>query len=374
MKILQIVESLNNGAVENWLVNCFIQITRLKPDWEWTFFCTLKEPGKLERVVLNHGGIIIKSTAGISRKKYFISELRQLAVINDFDIIHAHHDYMNDFYLLSMHRCRAYKISQIHNTDKHLPIKSRIVNRLSIPLLRIANNVGFDRIIGISEDTVKEFKIGDKKNLSRYILYYGVSLEKYRVKYDKRELFKEFRLPYDAKVLLYIGRFTKLKNPSFLVEILHELSQKSEIPFYALFIGEGDEKIEILKKAQKYHLLDRIRLEGWVDNAERYFQTCDVFVFPRKLFPAEGFGMVMLESQAAGIQTVVSKGVSRETIVIDEIVSVLDDVYNVQQWAATILECCQFEHKVNAVELIENSTFNLQSSARNLSWIYENKA
>jgi glycosyltransferase involved in cell wall biosynthesis len=173
---------------------------------------------------------------------------------------------------------------------------------------------------------------------------------------------------------LYIGRFTKLKNPSFLIEILSELNQNSEIPFYILFIGEGDEKTEILRKAREYQLVDRIRMLGWVDNVERYFQLSDVFVFPRKLFPTEGFGMVMLEAQAAGIQTVVSTGVSKETVVIEEIVHMIDNVHNVHEWAATILSCCQVERKTNAVDLVGVSSFNLQSSAKNLSLIYEYKA
>jgi hypothetical protein len=52
----------------------------------------------------------------------------------------------------------------------------------------------------------------------------------------------------------------------------------------------------------------------------------------------------------------------------------IDNVHNVHEWAATILSCCQVERKTNAVDLVGVSSFNLQSSAKNLSLIYEYKA
>ena len=55
MKILNIVESLDKGAVENWLVNCFVEISKLKPEWEWTFFCIIENEGKLEGLVKENG-------------------------------------------------------------------------------------------------------------------------------------------------------------------------------------------------------------------------------------------------------------------------------------------------------------------------------
>ena len=72
MKILQIVESLHNGAVENWLVNCFVEISKIKPDWQWTFFCIIENQGKLERLVKDNGGKVLKSQVTISDKKKFI--------------------------------------------------------------------------------------------------------------------------------------------------------------------------------------------------------------------------------------------------------------------------------------------------------------
>ena len=59
MKLLHIVENLDKGAVENWLVNVFLEIKKTRHDWKWTFFCILGRPGRLDKKVLEAGGEII---------------------------------------------------------------------------------------------------------------------------------------------------------------------------------------------------------------------------------------------------------------------------------------------------------------------------
>lgn len=373
MRILHIVESLDRGAVENWLVNCFVEISKIKPKWQWTFFCIIEKEGKLEKVVLENGGKIIKSPWTISNKTRFIKGLRDVVKDEKFDVIHAHHDYLNAYYLISFFTIKAYKISQIHNTDKHLPIRNRLLNKLFIPLLKFANNIGYDRLIGISEETIKEFKISLFKKRKSDILYYGISLEKFRVQYEKEELLNELSLPKNSKLLLFIGRFTELKNPSFLVDILFELIAQGQTDCYVIFVGEGDQKRRIIEKANSLNLSERIRLIDWVDNPERFFQLCDFFIFPRKLYPKEGFGIVMLEAQAAGIKTIVSAGVSDETIVNHGLVVMLDNVDNANSWATEIKNRNKLIDRKESLSVLNNSPFHIKKSAMNLIEIYEGR-
>jgi glycosyltransferase involved in cell wall biosynthesis len=373
MKILQIVESLHKGAVENWLVRIFIETNKHRSDWEWTFFCILDTPGNLDELVLENGGIIIKSPISISSKILFLKNLREQIRIANYDLIHAHHDYMNAFYLMSFLRVRAFKISHIHNTDKHLPIKSRLINKMIIPCLKWFNNLGYNRLLGISTDTIKEFKISIKQKKSKDILYYGLDVERFQISSKKEEILKSLNWPNETIILLFIGRFTELKNPGFLVEILNELNSRSSLPFRAIFVGEGEKKEKIEYLSNKYGLNDKIHVSGWVNEPEKYFISADVFVFPRILKPTEGFGMVMLEAQTAGIQTVVSAGVLRETIHINEIVHVLDNHDNTSKWAEKILEVYPKGHLFNALEIMGESDFNIKNSAKRLIKVYEER-
>jgi glycosyltransferase involved in cell wall biosynthesis len=371
MKILQIVETLNNGAVENWLVSSFLEITKQRPNWQWTFFCILDKPGKLDGKVRDNGGQVIYSPNSISEKSAFLKNLRKITNESKFDIIHTHHDYMNAFYLMSFYRNNAFKISHIHNTDKQIPIKSRLINKMIIPCLKLVNNLGYDRLIGISTDTIKEFKISFRQNQSKDILYYGIELKKFEVLRNREEILKSLNWPNESIILLFIGRFTPLKNPGFLIEIMNQLHIKSSLPFRVLFVGEGDEREKIAGLSKKYGLVDKIHISGWVNEPEQYFKLADVFVFPRVLKPTEGFGMVMLEAQASGIQTVVSTGVLPETIYIDEIVHVLDNDNNPSIWAEKIIEVYPKGHLVNSVDKMAESKFNILNSSKTLIEFYE---
>lgn len=372
MKIFQIVENLHKGAVENWLVRTFIEINRIKPDWEWTFFCVYNDHGNLDEIVLENGGKIIKSEVSISNKFTFLSNLRKTIREGDYNVIHAHHDYLNAYYLFAFWGLGAFKISQIHNTDKHLPIKSRLGNLLLIPFFKLINNIGYDFLVGISSETIKEFKIKRKGDCNKDILYYGIDIRKYQDKSTSRaEIFSDNQLPDDSILLLFIGRFTVLKNPSFVLDILNEFRTRGDERFYAFFIGEGDGLLTINEKLAKFNLFDKVRIIGWVDNPEKYLQVADFFIFPRMLKPTEGFGMVMLEAQAAGIDTIVSKGVLEETIVCDDLVHVMDNVTNPSEWADKILEVHSRTAPINSEEKLITSRFNIVNSIHSLINLYE---
>ena len=47
-KIIHIVENLDRGAVENWLVRMFKHGLASGNSLDWTFYCILGKPGKLD--------------------------------------------------------------------------------------------------------------------------------------------------------------------------------------------------------------------------------------------------------------------------------------------------------------------------------------
>lgn len=370
MKILQIVESLHKGAVENWLVRVFNESTKHRPNVEWTFFCILDSTGDLDEIVLQNGGKIIKSPISISNKVAFLRNLRKQVRSDNYDVIHAHHDYLNSFYALAFWRSKALKISHIHNTDRHLPIQSKLLNNILIPQLKFFNNILYNKLIGISQDTIREFKYSFNGKYDESIIYYGIDLTKFRILHNSSDILTGIGIPNTARVLIYIGRFTELKNPSFVVSILHELSKEND-EYYCLFIGEGDELSAINQKVEEYNLQAKVRILPWVSDPEKYFQIADVFVFPRKLKPIEGFGMVMLEAQAAGINIIVSTGVSKETIVVNQIVTILDSISDAKLWANEIMNLKNSKKITDSVDLIQHTQFNIENSALRLISFYE---
>ena len=64
------------------------------------------------------------------------------------------------------------------------------------------------------------------------------------------------------------------------------------------------------------HLTERVLLTGVTDNVPDCLSAADVFAFPSEY---EGFGIVALEAQCAGLPVVASEGVPREIRVTDDV-------------------------------------------------------
>lgn len=374
MKIFHIVENLDKGAVENWLVNIFIESRKSKPDWKWTFYCILGKEGMLDDKVRNAGGKIIYSPVDISKKLAFLKNLRKVLKEGRYDILHAHHDYLSGFYLVATIGLKFKKrFLQIHNTDKALPVGNKTLHNLLLGPFRSLGLIFSDQVIGISKNTIEEFsKTGNVPDKKFIILYYGVNFEKFNEQPNKSLIRKEFNLPDNAKILLYAGRMNDLKNPIFVIDVLKQLlTRRNDV--YAVFIGQGDLTSSVKMKAEELGIERHIRIAGWHNNVPVVMKSADVFVFPRKEYPKEGLGLVVVEAQAAGLPMFITEGIVKDAIVIKELAH-FNNLEDPSSWAKQILDVLDTPvpiSKNEALEIMRNSEFELGRATQNLIDIYE---
>jgi len=75
-RVLHVVENLNCGAVENWLVRMLGHARQRGIDVDWTFYCTLKESGTMDEKVRALRARVIHSPVPIVQKAEFVRALR----------------------------------------------------------------------------------------------------------------------------------------------------------------------------------------------------------------------------------------------------------------------------------------------------------
>jgi glycosyltransferase involved in cell wall biosynthesis len=369
------VENLDKGAVENWLVNVFLESRKSRPNWEWTFYCMLGKKGRLDEKVMAAGGKIIYSPVWISQKVQFVKQIRRTLKEGRFDIIHSHHDYLSGYYLLATRGLSFRKrILHIHNTDKALPVGNRLMLKMLLPLFRKLGIHFSDLIVGISKDTLFEFMQNDRfRNKKATILYYGIDLGQFAVRSQREELRKKWNIPAEARILLYAGRMTTLKNPVFVVDILKELSALRQ-QVYVVFVGKGELEEAVVKKYKELDLTDKVRMLGWRNDIAAIMQAVDVFVFPRVEYPKEGLGLVVVEAQAAGLPMVISPGIVEDAIEINELVSIVPLNGNPMPWAQAINKILSESPAIDratAFERMQQSRFALHKATANLIALYE---
>ena len=372
MKIIHIVENLNKGAVENWIVNVFIESLKTKPDWEWTFYCMLGEAGRLDEQVKAAGGKIIYAPCTISNKIPFLKALRKTLKLGSYDIIHSHHDYLSGFYLLASFGIKFKKrILHIHNTDAALPIGNKLLHNF---LLKPFRQLGFyfsDIIVGISKDTLQQFiQFSTTAKKKSTLLYCGIEMDRFNEQTDSLLFKKNLNIPEHSKILLFSGRMNEIKNPVFVVDILNEIL-KTHSNYFVLFVGEGDVIIGVKAKAQQLKIDNNIRYLGWRTDVPQIMQCSDVFVYPRVEFPKEGLGLVIVEAQTAGLPMALSNGIVPDAIEIAELANFIPLQNNPSEWAGIITNIKKTITPAEALKKMQQSKFALPIATQNLIHLYE---
>jgi len=105
---------------------------------------------------------------------------------------------------------------------------------------------------------------------------------------------KELDLPYDARVIAFIGRLTAVKRPDRLIDVVSEVIH-SRPETVLLIAGEGDLLGEVHRRSAP--LGDRVRFLGWRADVETVLAASDVVLLTSD---SEGMPVSLIEAAAAG--------------------------------------------------------------------------
>ena len=134
----------------------------------------------------------------------------------------------------------------------------------------------------------------------------GVDLYKFDISKKnqfRREIRSEYKISQGDIVIGYLGRLMKDKGFDELISSFKILKERHTY-LKMLFVGPTErtynENPELI--AYFYNCADIIKV-GNIPDTERYYSAMDIFVFPSY---REGFGNVVIESQAMGLPLVIS--------------------------------------------------------------------
>lgn len=139
-------------------------------------------------------------------------------------------------------------------------------------------------------------------------------------------------------VIGHIGRFTREKNQSFLIDVFNNVNNLHQNSMLLLIGGGAPKeelryKEEIQKKVRELGLTKKVKFLGVRDDIDKIMQAMDIFVMPST---SEGFPVTLVEAQALGLKCLVSDGVSYEVNMTEEIqYKSLEDAP--EEWANKII-------------------------------------
>ena len=201
------------------------------------------------------------------------------------------------------------------------------------------------------------------------VLNNGRNLERFRFQEDVRRSVREEYGLSDSLTIGHVGGFVPQKNHDFLLKIYEALLKRK--PDVSLFmIGDGARREEIEKKAQELGIKDKIRFTGNTDRMTELLQAMDVMVLP-SLF--EGFPLVSIEWQAAGLPCIISDTITKECAVTD-LVNFLSLDEKADIWAERLLQISKHNNRPvqssNACTVIRQKGFDIKDNAAILKKLY----
>lgn len=338
--VLHVVENLDRGAVEGWLVRMLTHARRRGVTVDWSFYCTLGREGAQDRNVRDLGARVIQSPVPIGRKIAFARALRAELRCGRYAVLHCHHDLVSALYLVASAGLPiARRIVHVHNADEAVPTPNLAKQRLyREPARRICLALS-DRIVGISNHTLDTFLRGRRRQPGRDLVhYYGVDPTPFHAaSADRRGFRHRLDLPADALIVLFGGRLVPEKNPVFVVDVLARL-RSAEPRAFAVFAGVGSLEENILSRSRELGLQDAIRLLGWRHDMPDIMSCSDLFMLPHPEQPMEGFGLAVVEAQLAGLPLLLSRGIPDDPLLPSASFRRLALVDGAERWASAALK------------------------------------
>ena len=247
---------------------------------------------------------------------WFNKEFRRMFK-EDYDIIHAHGNGPYSALGLIVARIKhipfAMTFHTVHSLYTHYIFGGKLIKPGHVELfLKIFAN-RCDSILTVSQKMKDELRrYGVKKHI--YVTPNFLDLKRFR-SLKKGYLHKKLNLPEDIQIIITVGRIGKEKNIDFLLRMFEKVYAENKNAHFVI-IGQGPEKENLEKLAEKLGISDRVHFTGKIsyEFMPQAYHDSDIFVFASF---TETQGIVVLEADAAGVPSVLNDDAAFKNMVYD---------------------------------------------------------
>lgn len=363
LRILHVLGGLDRGGAETMVMNLYRNIDREKVQFDFVIHHPEKDSYVNEVKLLGGKVFNIQNYKGINHLQYMKEWHRFFHEHPEYRIIHGHVRSTASIYLRIAKKYELITLSHSHNTSEGKGIVARVKRILEKPIRNIA-----DYLIAPSVKA-GEWLFGkgaiEKDNF--YLLKNAIDTEKYAYNIKIREE-KRSELNINNEIVIgHVGRFEEQKNHEFLIQIFkqfHKINNNSLL----VLIGVGKLEEEIKKQVNNSKLENNVLFLGERADVNELMQAMDIFILPSYY---EGLGIVAIESQTAGLPTIVSEGIPSEAYLTNLISKInLDDSLYV--WVETIHKYLKENNRKDNSKLIKKNNYDIKETSIWLENFYLN--
>ena len=366
IKLVEFIGRIQDGGAETLVRDYALMLDKDK--FDVTILCEDYRPESNNYKILKDNNVRILT---MYEKSFFINKVlarlfgkRYVALLFEKalkelkpDVIHAHLELLEVLYYARKHLDGIKLLFTCHNPPQKLIGDERPAERDACRYLLDNNDL---QIIALHEGMAKEIEdMFDIDNVA--VIKNGIDFERFtNPKKSRQEIREELSIPEDAYVIGQVSRFAYQKNPEFTINIFNEI-QKRKDNVYLILVGRGQDETKLRELVKNLGLSGKVKILVGRDDVPELLQAMDVFVLPSRF---EGFGIVLIEAQAAGLPCVISDNVPKEVYQSPNITSLsLEDPQ--EKWISALLE-----PKGNIDSYGDITDYDMRKEIKNLEELY----
>ncbi len=323
-RVLHIVGRMDRAGAETMLMNLYREIDRSRFQFDFVYFTN--ERCDFDDEIASLGGRIFRVKGGDSVSR-FVNLWRMLRE-GDWSIVQSHTLFNAGLNLLAAQLAGVpHRIAHSHSTsdDNTESIVGRLYQRVMRWLLA---RVPTDYVA--CGKAAAEYLFPDRRDVE--IIPNAVDLSRF-AEATGGATRSALAIPEQCMIILSVARFMPVKNHGWSVKVAEAL-RGSGINFQLLFVGNGPSHKAVSAQIEALRLEQHVKLLGLREDIPELMAAADVMLMPSF---HEGFPVVLVESQAAGLPAVISSAISAE---VDLDVGLVDSVSldeSADNWAKRIV-------------------------------------
>lgn len=355
IRVLQVVTDMGRGGLETMIMNYYRRMDRTRIQFDFLVHRIAR--ADYDDEIESLGGRIYRlPRLNPVSPAYHKALKRFFAEHPEYTIVHSHLDCMSALPLGAAKQAGVpVRIAHAHSSSQDkdwkyllkLYYKTRI--RSCATGLFACSEAAGEWMFGTTDFTV---------------LPNAIDAGAYTFDPEKRAALRQQLGVEDCLVIGHVGRFSPVKNQSFLLDVLAE-AKNSQEKVKLLLVGGGGLLEDVRSRAEQLGVSDSVLFLGIRGDICDLLQAMDVFVMP-SLY--EGLPVTIVEAQAAGLPCLISDRVPIECKKTD-LVSQLSLAEPPGKWAEAALAAAETPRR-NTLAQIQNAGFDSACEARKLMEYY----
>ncbi|MEC3908043.1 glycosyltransferase [Tamlana sp. 2201CG12-4] len=362
-RVLHIVGGMDRAGAETMLMNLYRKLDKSKYQFDFVYFRDSK--CDYDDEILELGGRIFR----ISNPNPITRTLKLSKLIKQekpFHALHCHMLFSNAFHVLAGYFAGIeMRISHSHNTSDvnsktfygrfYQNASRRIIRMFSTHFIACGEAAG-DFLFPNSNKVEYLLNAIDVENFSNNRIV------------NRRFLRDEFNLDDETFVITQIGRISPVKNHKFSIDFAEYLMKKGH-KFIIAIVGSGPLKNELLEMVKERKLNNFIEFLGIRSDIPNILAGTDLMIMPSF---HEGFPVVLVESQATGVPSLISDNISLEVDMGLQLVDFAGLDEDFSKWEIKLVDILKRKDisSVKRLDVLSDKGFNINKSVRKLESIY----